>query len=441
MRFSRIIGILLCAILVVSIPCGASAKDYGYIDITNPFIRKIPLAVPIFKTYGDDERASDLARELSDILSDTLDFTGYFSILDRQAFLEGPQSLAIIAPNIRFDNWTAVGAEMMVTGGLKVSEGLLDLQLRLFDVFKQDLIVGKQYTARIEDRRQIVRRFCSDIIYALTGSRGFFDSFIAFVSTGSGNKEVYFCDFDGFRPRQVTHNEAITVSPAISADRQWIAYTAYNRGKPDLYIRNLEQKRGTVVDRPGINVSPAWRPGRFELAATLSFSGDPEIYLLTGTGKITKRLTHSRGIDVSPSWSPDGKQIAFVSKRSGTPQIYIKDLENGAVRRLTFEGRYNTQPAWSPRGDRIAFSGMDKAGINIFTIGTDGHGLRQMTHDAADNESPSWSPDGSMIVFSSTREGPSRIYVMTAFGTDQRRLVSLPGNQSEPVWSSGGGNQ
>ena len=45
------------------------------------------------------------------------------------------------------------------------------------------------------------------------------------------------------------------------------------------------------VAEKGINITPAWVPGKFELAAALSFSGDQEIYLLTGSGKIIKRLT------------------------------------------------------------------------------------------------------------------------------------------------------
>jgi TolB protein len=396
---------------------------------------KIPLATPAFKVYSPDPGTTDTVREGVAVLSESLEFTGYFKILDATAYLYDPEDPPVIRPNIDFANWTGIGAELMITGSVVAKEGVIEAELRLFDTFKEKLIVGKKYTAQIGDMKKIIRRFCSEVLLALTGSPGYFDTAIAFISTGSGNKEVYACDFDGSDVRRVTQNKSITLSPAWSSDRQWMAYTSYRGGRPDLYIKNLKQPQGYVVSRKGLNVTPAWVPGRFELAATLSFSGDQEIYLLTGTGKIIKRLTHNRGIDVHPSWSPDGKKMAFVTRRAGTPQIFIMDMDRGQAQRLTFEGRYNTQPAWSPRGDKIAFSAMKDGQLNIWVIGADGQGLMQLTRDAGDNEGPTWSPDGSLIAFSSTREGPSRIYVMTAFGTDQRRLLVLPGQQSDPEWS------
>ena len=413
---------------------GLCQAEYDYIDITNPFLRKIPLAVPFFKKMSSDDATAQLSRKASDLLAETLEFTGYFKIIDRDAFLVGPET-DLASPFVNFRNWTGVGAELLITGGLLVENDIIEMELRLYDTFKEVLLVGKRYKGSISNYRKIVRRFCSEVIFSLTGDKGIFNSEIIFVSTSSGSKEIYTCEFDGYNQRQITNLKSITLSPAWSSDGKWISYTSYVKGKPDLYIKHLQEKRGAVVAKQGINISPAWFPGKFSLAATLSFSGDPEIYLLTGTGKIIKRLTNKRGIDLSPSFSPDGKHMAFVSKRSGTPQIYIKNLSSGLTKRLTFQGRYNTQPSWSPQGDKLAYTAMSGGVSNIFVIGIDGHEPVQLTQNERDNESPSWSPDGNLIVFSSTREGPSRIYVMTAYGTDQRRLLSLPGNQTDPEWS------
>jgi TolB protein len=420
-------------VFILTLP-GASLAGYDYIDITQPYLRKLPIAVPFFKKISTADDAVFFSRSLSNLLADTLDFTGYFKILNREAFLADPQTDAGLA-NVIFHDWTSIGAELLVTGGVLVKDNILEIELRLYDTFKERLLVGKRYKGQISDQRRIIRRFCSDVIYSLTGDRGIFETEIAFVSTSTGTKEIYICEFDGYNARKVTDTKSITLTPAWSSDGQWIAYTSYARGKPDLYIKNLKEKRGTVVSKDGVNITPAWFPNKFDLAATLSFSGDPEIYLLTGTGKVIKRLTYNKGIDVSPARSPDGKNMAFVSKRSGTPQIYVKNLDSGQDNRLTFQGNYNTQPSWSPKGDKIAYSGMEGGLNNIFVIGIDGQRLTQLTHNEGDNESPSWSPDGNLIVFSSTREGPSRIYVMTSYGTDQRRLLKLKGQQTQPKWS------
>lgn len=428
--FLLTVAFTICLVIVPH-----AVKAYDYIDITNPFLRKIPVAVPVFKSMTPNDIEKQAAQSASDLLSDTLAFTGYFKLLDRGAFLADPQTAGIIAPNIQFKNWTVIGAELLVTSGMIISDGFLEIELRLFDTFKQELIVGKRYKGRTDDLRKIVRRFCTEIIFQLTGDRGIFSSKIAFESTGTGNKEIFMCDFDGHDPQQVTHTKALTLSPAWSADGSWLAYISYAKGKPDLYIKHLKENRGVVVSKKGTPISPVWLPNQFALSASLSFSGDPEIYLLTGKGKIIKKLTNTWGIDVSPSWSPDGKQMAFVSNRAGSPQIFIKNIESGQVRRLTFEGRYNTTPSWSPKGDKIAYTALDEGTYNIRLMGVDGSGPIQLTHESGNNESPSWSPDGSLLVFSSTREGRSRIYIMTAFGTDQRRLLTLPGEQFNPKWS------
>ncbi len=439
--FERLPPVVRAAVFLIAVfiaaPVPADAqRDYEYIDISNPFLRKIPVAVPEFAFGRGDPAELQSAEKAGRVLSDTLDFTGYFKIIDPGAYLESPRQTGVTAEEITFRNWTVIGAEMLVTGKVAHVDGLLELELRLFDAFKAELLVGKRYRGEPEDFRRMVRRFCSEVIHLLTGDWGVFESQIAFVSNGTGAKEIFLCDFDGHNPRQWTDHDSIVLSPAWSTDGNWIAYTSFSNGKPDLFIRHVDEKRGVVVAREGINTSPDWVPGQFALAATLSFSGDPEIYLLTGSGKIIKRITKKWGIDESPAWSPDGRKLAFVSNRSGAPQIFIQEMETGRIERLTFQGRYNTQPSWSPKGDKIAYTGMADGEINIYVIGLDGSSPVLLTKNAGDNESASWAPDGSLIAFSSTREGRSRIYVMTAYGTDQRRLLSLPGEQSSPAWSS-----
>lgn len=435
---------LLVALMVVALgahPAGAAQTTI--IDITNPFIRKIPIAIPLFKPLVENAQAAAVSDAGADMVAEMLDFTGYFKIMDRGAFLEEPRILGVSGTSLNFRNWTVIGAELLVTGGITVAGDSLKMELRLFDTFQGQQVVGKVYTGQLKDERRILRRFCSEVIFYLTGQRGFFNSEVAFVSTGTGNKEIYIADYDGRNPSQFSKTRNITISPAWSPDGQWLAYTAYAKNNPNLYVKHRRLSQGFEISYEGLNITPAWMPESSSspavedkrLAATLSHEGDQEIYLLTGKGKIIKRLTSSWGSDVSPTWSPDGKKLAFVSNRTGSPQVHVLDVASGQTQRLTFEGRYNTQPSWSPRGDKIAYAGMTNSQNNIFVIGLDGRPPIQMTANSGNNESPCWAPDGSMIVFSSTREGAARIYVMTAFGTDQRRLLTLPGEQTNPKWS------
>ncbi|MEH0019069.1 MAG: Tol-Pal system beta propeller repeat protein TolB [Desulfobacter sp.] len=435
---------ILCWLFVCLFFSQATAKEYDYINISNPFLNKTPIAVTRFKAFSGhaaEVRDSALAEK---ILKDAVDFTGYLKVMNPNAFLSDPAETGIQLGQINFRDWTGIGAELLITGGIEETGGMVKLKLRLFDTFNTKLLVGKIYTAKSSQIREIIHMFCSEISYVLTGNYGVFNSKISFVSTVNGNKEIFICDFDGYNPEQITHHKSISLSPARSHDGNWLAYVSYAKGKPDIFIKNIRENRGAIVNYDGMNIAPDWMPGQLKLAATLSFSGSQEIYLLTKKGEIIKRVTKSWGVNVSPKFSPDGKKMAFTSNRGGNPQIYIQDLASGEVRRITFTGKYNTSPSWSPDGKKIAYVGIEKNKINIFVIPVaPGAGMPvQLTMDQGDNEDPTWSPDGGLIAFKSNRDGGrAKLFVMTAAGTDQRRLLTLAGQQSQPHWSGSASSQ
>ncbi len=418
----------------------SSAYAAGKIDAeitVSPFARKLAVAVPSFVAATQDAGAQDSATNGTQLMRSILDFTGFFDILNPRAFIDNLSS-GVTEDRINFRNWKGIGAEYMVTGSVENQGGILYVELRFMDAINGKLVVGKRYKSQPDQIRRVVRKFASEILWALYQTRGCFDTRIAFVSTSSGNKEIYVCDFDGYNPVAITRGSKIAVSPSWSHNGQHIAYTSYRQGGAHIYIQGAQKAggvMGTVVKFQGTNITPAWHPAQFVLAACMSFSGDPEIYSLTGDGKIIKRLTNNWGIDVSPSWSPDGSQVAFVSNRSGGPQVYILTVATGQVSRLTYRGRYNTAPAWSPKGGTIAYSGLEAGEFNIYIVSASGGEPLQLTRDAGNNESPTWSPDGMLLAYMTDREGPDRVYVMTALGSDERRLLSMPGEQSEPDWS------
>lgn len=437
----RMIQKLLCAILFMAITTSTQcfADEVNYVTISDPFVKKAPVAVPLLMAGNKTMAEKKLSADMCTTLSDLLKFTGYFKIVAPEAFLEEPSVKGIDVNRINFRNWTMIGVELLVTGSVTESGGNVTIDMNLFDTFKERQLLGLRYTTTDKGIRSVARKFGTQIIKKFTGMDGLFNSKIAYLSTATGNKEIYVCDFDGENPVKVTNTKSITLSPAWSSDGEEMAYTSYQKGKPDIFIKNLKSGTvGVLVALAGSNITPCWVPGKKELAASLSFEGGQGIYLLTRQGKIRKRVTNKWsewGIDVSPSFSPDGEDMAFVSKRSGTPQIYMQNLDSGSVKRLTYQGKYNTSPSWSPNGMKVAYAGLADTRFEIYVVDLKTGEAERLTYDSGDNESPSWSPDGSMIVFSSTREGYSRLYVMTSSGTDQRRLLFSQGEQTNPKWS------
>lgn len=434
MRISKIsfAGLSLVLFCLLLMPFRLQAEEAReYIAIRKQGSGRISIALDRTSAKGGKE--TEWARSLDGTIRSGLDFTGLFNLMQAPVNMKNAQTGAL-----NFGSLNSVGAEIYTGGSLIKVGNMTRLDMEVYDAMSGKQLLKKQYTGQETQLRSMGLQFCADLVELLTGKKCLlFNSKIVFVSTRSGFKEIYECDFDGQNLMQLTNSRTITLTPALSQDGRYLAWTDYAGGRPDLYIRNLQTKSTVALGKPGVSIDPSWRNGTNEVATTLSFEGDQEIYLVRPNGTISRRLTFSRGIDVSPSFSPDGSRMAFVSQRSGMPQVFVQDVQGGAARRLTFSGSYNTQPSWSPAGDKIAYSSLQKNGeINIFVINADGSGLLQLTRGAKDNESPSWSPDGNMIVFMSNRQGRKKLFVMNADGTNQRSLLQIDGEQQQPSWST-----
>jgi TolB protein len=422
--------VLICMVWTVQ----ARAEERVYIDITQPFFQRLPVAIPDFKYITGNQ--TQLAREMATTLSKDLDFSGLFRPLDPAGFLEDPQKTGLTVTDLNFPVWRRTGADFLARGGYEVTDNHIKLQMRFFDVVTSRMIVGKMYEGNARDWPTMVHRFADEILLALTGEAGAFGTRIAFVQASGNAKEIYVADFDGSHPVPITSDNSINLSPSWSPDGRRIAYMSYREKFPKIFIANVQDGTSRLLcGYPGLNATPAWRPGRDELAVTLSRDGNPDIYLVSSGGAVIQRLLNGPGNDTSPSWSPDGRKLAYVSDESGSPQIYVLDVDSGQKRRLTFSGGYNTSPSWSPKGDWIAYCGRNNGRFDLYLSRPDGGGTRQITRGEGNNEDPSWSPDGRMIAFSSTREGASAIWVMPASGGAARRITRLPGAQQLPDWS------
>jgi TolB protein len=404
-----------------------------YIDINAPSLQRINIAIPDFANFSPLIQYPELASALPSVVSNDLFLSGYFMPMDKAAFLdETGQDLE----NVRFKNWTVIGAELLLNGGYTAVGGSLEVEIALYDVLWSRQIMRRRFLGKIDDQRRLMHRVSNEIIFALTGYQGMFLSKLAFVSTETGNKEIYMSDYDGHNIKRLTSDKSIALFPRLSPKGDKVLYNSFKDDGPKLYLKDIQS--GSVIKvsaRNGLNIGAAWGPDGATIALTLSNEGNPDIYAIDLKGKILSRLISHWGIDISPTFSPDGKKMAYVSNKSGSPQIYVHDLIENTVERITFfERNYNTAPVWSSL-NRIAFSGLKYDQIDIYTIDPDGSNLRQLTADQGKNEDPCWSPDGRYIVFSSDRAGKYQLYLMNADGRNQQRITSGKGEQTSPSWA------
>src|SRR5208337_3422564 len=97
------------------------------------------------------------------------------------------------------------------------------------------------------------------IILTVTGEKGIMSSRILFVAGETRHRDVYVADLDGNGARKLTDQKQIIVSPSVSPDGKYLAFTSYKEGRPNLYVIELATNREVYVDRQeGMKVGPNW---------------------------------------------------------------------------------------------------------------------------------------------------------------------------------------
>jgi TolB protein len=278
------------------------------------------------------------------------------------------------------------------------------------------------------DTRQAVHQFTNDLVETLTGQKGIALSKISFVADRTGHKEVYTCDYDGANALQLTHDNAISVSPALSSDGRKLTYTGYQSGYADIYLINLVSgARNRIIKFPGTNSGAAISPDGTRLACTLSKDGNPEIYVTGINGDGPRRLTRTRGVQCSPTWSPNGSEIIYSSDEKGSPLLYRISVGGGSGRLLSTGFSYNTEPSWSPDGKKVAFN-IRSGRFQIAILDLDSGTTRIVV---SDGENPAWGPNSRHIIFSRG----TGLYLFDTVSGKETRIIGDLGRISEPTWS------
>lgn len=405
------------------------------LDITRGNVEPMPIALPALP-------GNQLGQQIMEVVSSDLASSGLFRPIPQQSFIENITTQTSVPD---FGSWRRINAAALVTGMVIAESGdKVKVSFRLWDVYAEQQIAGKEYNTFRNNWRRIAHIIADEIYSRLTGESGYFDSRIVYVSeSGPALKRVKrlaIMDQDGANLKYLTSGSNLVLTPRFSPNSQEILYMSYAGKEPRVYLRDLQTGREESLGSfEGMSFAPRFSNDGNSIVMSIAKSGNTHIFKMDLRNRRLIRITSGSGINTSPSFSPDGNRIVFNSDRGGSQQLYIMNADGSGVQRISFgNGRYGT-PVWSPRGDLIAFTKMHGGRFHIGVMRTDGSGERLLSESYLD-EGPSWAPNGRVIVFhrqepnSRGRLGRTRLMSIDLTGHNLRE-VRTEGDASDPAWS------
>ncbi len=437
-------SVFLCSFTLLALLAPAAAAQDWFRTGTGLGVEKARVAAADFAPRSPS--AQPLANIFSEVLRADLDYSGILELVSKSFY---PLQAPSVPSELKHAAWSdpPASAHLLAFGNLSAIGNDLTIEAWLYDVRNAaaPAVLGKRYRGEVTDAqlRRFAHQFADEIISRLSGGvPGVASTQLAFVSSRSGNKEIWVMDYDGSNQRQVTSLRSISLTPRWAPDATRIAFTCYASagGVTSAQICIHSMETGKPVTFPhwrATNSSPAWSPDGSQIMFMSSMHGDPELFVTDANGGHLKRITYSAGADTSPAWNPKtGQQVAFVSDRGGIPQLYLMNADGSNPEKLALpDAGYVIDPAWSPNGQLLAFSWRRPNGnFDVYVMDVATRQIIELTRDAGRNERPSWAPDGRHIVFESTRTGTRQIWTMLADGTQLRQLT-LQGQNESPNWS------
>ncbi|MBI1424387.1 MAG: Tol-Pal system beta propeller repeat protein TolB [Gammaproteobacteria bacterium] len=424
-------------IVVLNLACVTPSRAALTIDVTLWLDNATPISVVPFQWQG----AGIEPLHMTDVISGDLQRSGRFAPMAEKDMIERPHD----GREVNFATWRNSKMKYLVVGKVQaLGNGSFQVQFQLMDVDQGKQMIGQSFQVTATALRRLSHHI-SDLIYqAITGERGAFDTYLAYITVlhgknGKSSYQLAISDSDGYNEQILLKSSSPILRPAWSPDCKQLAYVSYASGHPQIYVQNIYTKQTTqLTNFSGSSLSPAWSPDGRRMAMSLSKDGNAEIYIMDLLTRSLYRITNNYAIDVEPTWSPDGRSLIFMSDRGGNAQLYkVAVGETGRLgnpARLTYDGIENMRPDVSPNGKLVAMVNNTGGRYRIAVLDLTTNQLSILSDGNLD-ESPSFSPNGNMIIYASQLGGKGVLAVVSSDGRASQKLRFLQGEVREPAWS------
>ena len=264
---------------------------------------------------------------------------------------------------------------------------------------------------------------------------------ISYISSESGEPQVWTMAPDGTDRKQVTRIEGGLSDYLFSPDETKLAYIkeiSFGKSTKEVYP-DLPKATGRIVTDLMYKHWDEW----VETIPHIFIASVGNEPITSGKdileGEPYEAPTKPFGGSEELSWSPDGKTLAYSSRKktgleyslSTNTDIYLYDLASGSTRNITEgNGGYDTHPRFSPDGTKISWISMERDGyeadLKRLFIQELKTGKKTFLTDGFeyDVDETVWSPDSKSIFFLATKHAEAQLWELTLKGRKIRQITT-----------------
>ncbi|MEO6190954.1 MAG: hypothetical protein ABIO44_11915 [Saprospiraceae bacterium] len=188
---------------------------------------------------------------------------------------------------------------------------------------------------------------------------------IVFASSREPHDEIYMIDENGNPGNEIkvtNRNNQIAYEPTFSPDGQWIVFESHkidveNQGVIVKYKVDIPNSYTELTDAAEDCRQPNWSPAGETIVYQKFENGHWSNWIMNSNGTNKIKVTSGTADATDASFSPDGKYIVYSSNQGGEKiaNIYIISVSGGVSKRVTNYEGYDGAPSWSADGKKIIF--------------------------------------------------------------------------------------
>lgn len=283
---------------------------------------------------------------------------------------------------------------------------------------------------------------------------------LAFISTRTGNGDIYVLDFASGELRRITFDDGGEQLDAWSHDGKWLYYSSTARdigASNDVY--RVSPAGGTPMQVSADRYANEWAAAPAPDGNTLAFVGrgyvqwwrhghahiDESAIMLMREHSPSKyeALTDGNAKEVWPMWGEGGKSLYYMSDRGGAENLWKLPLGGRPVQLTKFTSGRVLWPNISYDGRTVVF----ERGYGIWRMETDSGRASEVritlrgapagpaverVRQTEQLQDLALSPDGKKVAFVARGE----VFAASATdGGDAVRVTNTATPESQPVWS------